>query len=63
MDYFDEKKNKKNNSKNNKVQKKKYSSPFQTIWGKAIIISLSLLMVAGILASLIYALVKMGQNV
>lgn len=50
--------------KNNKVQKKKkYSSPFQTIWGKAIIISLSLLMVAGILASLIYALVKMGQNV
>lgn len=42
---------------------KVYHNPLSTIWGKVLIVFLCFLMVAGILASLIYLLYKMSQNV
>lgn len=54
-------KDKKN--KDNKPTKKQYTSPLKTVWGKVLVVFLSLLMVAGILASFIYLIIKSIQNV
>lgn len=56
------------NNKSNKkavVQKKDkvYHNPLETIWGKILIVTMSLLMVASILLSLGYLMYRMSQNV
>lgn len=44
--------------KKNKEVSKSYGNPIKSVWGKIIIIIISVAMVAGILASLIYLLIK-----
>ena len=50
-------------AKKNTNNKKSYSNPIKTVWGKVIIIVISVAMVAGILASLIYLMVQNFGNV
>lgn len=58
-------KNSKAIKKNDAALKKDkvYHNPLSTVWGKILIVFLCFLMVAGILASLIYLLYQMSQNV
>lgn len=51
------------NEVSNKKNEKVYHNPLQTLWGKILIITLSLAMVVGILIALIWNLVKMSGNV
>lgn len=49
--------------KKEKNNKKTYRNPLKTIWGKALIVIMSLLMVASILLSLGYLMYRAFNNV